>query len=53
MSGKILLDTNIVILFFSGDEIVKRYIAEADEVFLPSTVVGELYFGHLILLKRR
>jgi tRNA(fMet)-specific endonuclease VapC len=45
MSGKVLLDTNIVILLFSEDDVIKKYVAQADEVFLPNTVVGELYFG--------
>lgn len=45
MSGRILLDTNIVILLFSEDETVKKLIAEADEVFISNIVIGELYFG--------
>ena len=45
MSGKVLLDTNIVILLFSEDDVIKKYVAQADEVFLPNTVIGELYFG--------
>ena len=45
MNGKFLLDTNIVIALFADDVAVKDSLAKADEVFLPSIVVGELYFG--------
>ena len=43
MSGKYLLDTNIVIALFAGDLPVKRHIAKAEEVFIPATVIGELF----------
>jgi len=45
MSGKFLLDTNIVIGLFGNDAIVKAHLMNADEVFISSTVLGELYFG--------
>ena len=45
MSGKFLIDTNIVISLFAGDSTVQRQIRIAKEVFLPSVVLGELYFG--------
>jgi tRNA(fMet)-specific endonuclease VapC len=45
MSGKCLLDTNIVIGIFSGDEAVMTELAKAREIFIPSTVLGELYYG--------
>ena len=45
MSGKCLLDTNIVIAIFSGDEAVMTELAKAREIFIPSTVLGELYYG--------
>lgn len=45
MSGKILLDTNIIIAFFGGETSVQERLAEADEVFVSSIVLGELYFG--------
>jgi tRNA(fMet)-specific endonuclease VapC len=47
MSGKYLLDTNIVIALFAGDLPVKKHIATAEEVFIPATVIGELFFGAL------
>lgn len=45
MSGKFLLDTNIVIAFFAEDEDVLENMQEADEFSIPSVVLGELYFG--------
>ena len=45
MSGKSLLDTNIVIALFAQDRAVAEKLAEAEEVFIPSIVLGELHFG--------
>lgn len=45
MNGKFLLDTNIVIALFGNDYSVKKNIARAEEVYIPITVVGELYYG--------
>jgi tRNA(fMet)-specific endonuclease VapC len=45
MSGKYLLDTNIVIALFAADLSVQQNIVKAKEIFIPSTVIGELYFG--------
>ncbi len=45
MSGRFLLDTNIIIALFGEDASVKKQLAHADEVFISSTVLGELYFG--------
>nr|WP_222927708.1 PIN domain-containing protein [Biomaibacter acetigenes] len=45
MNGRILLDTNIVIAVFSGEESIQRYIEKANEIFIPVIVIGELYFG--------
>ena len=45
MSGKFLLDTNIVIALFARDKNVQAKIAEATEVFIPSVVFGELFYG--------
>lgn len=44
MAGRVLLDTNVIIAFFSGEKAVSRLFVEA-EVFVPSTVLGELYYG--------
>ena len=45
MNGMILLDTNIVIALFAKDAFVQDRLAQSDEVFVPSIVVGELYYG--------
>lgn len=45
MSGKYLLDTNIVIALFQGEQPVIDKITLFKSVFTPSIVVGELYFG--------
>ena len=44
MAGRVLLDTNVIIAFFSGEKAVSQQFMDA-EVFLSSTVLGELYFG--------
>ncbi len=44
MAGRVLLDTNVIIAFFSGEKAVSQLFMDA-EVFLSSTVLGELYFG--------
>jgi hypothetical protein len=45
MSGKYLLDTNIVIALFQGEQPILDKITQFKSVFTPSFVVGELYFG--------
>ncbi len=45
MNGRYLLDTNIVIAAFAGEVEVQARIAEAPEVFLTPTVLGELLYG--------
>lgn len=45
MNGKFLLDTNIVIALFGNDSSVKKNITSAKEVYIPITVIGELYYG--------
>jgi tRNA(fMet)-specific endonuclease VapC len=40
-----LLDTNSVIALFANEASVQQRLTEATEVFIPSTVVGELYYG--------
>jgi tRNA(fMet)-specific endonuclease VapC len=47
MNGKFCLDTNIVIALFAGNESVLAKLAQADQIFVPSTVLGELYYGAL------
>lgn len=45
MHGKCLLDTNIVIALFAGDLAVIDLLKDTEEVFIPSIVIGELYYG--------
>src|SRR5947208_15783404 len=45
MAGRYLLDTNIVIALFANDTAVRQSMSEATEVFVPSIVLGELYYG--------
>ena len=43
MPGKVLLDTNIVIAFFSGEKAISQHFAER-EIAVPRIVLGELYY---------
>jgi tRNA(fMet)-specific endonuclease VapC len=40
-----LLDTNAAIPLLNGDPVMKKMVSEADEIFIPVIVIGELYFG--------
>jgi len=44
MPGRVLLDTHVIIAFFSGEKVVSKQFTES-EVFVSSTVLGELYYG--------
>lgn len=44
-SGRFLLDTNVAIPFLARDENVVRRFDTSIEVFIPSIVIGELYYG--------
>lgn len=45
MNGEVLLDTNIVIALFARDTAIAVALAQAPKVFVPSMVLGELYYG--------
>ena len=45
MSGRFLLDTNILIAIFAGDANVQQYLTQANEIFVPVVALGELYYG--------
>ena len=45
MSGNFLLDTNIVVALFAEDSSVQQSLLKAEQVFVPSIVLGELYYG--------
>ena len=44
MPGKVLLDTNVIIAFFSAEKAVTQHVSQA-ELFVSATVLGELYYG--------
>lgn len=43
--GKFLLDTNVAIPFLANDEGVLKRFDSSIEVFVPSVVIGELFYG--------
>jgi tRNA(fMet)-specific endonuclease VapC len=45
MLGRYLLGTDIVIALFANDAAARDNLAQAEEVFVPSIVIGELYYG--------
>lgn len=45
VSGNYLLDTNIVIALFAGEPSILDHLKDASEVYIPSVVIGELYYG--------
>lgn len=45
MNGRYLLDTNIVIAIFADEEAVLARVDSAEDVFVGSIVLGELYYG--------
>jgi tRNA(fMet)-specific endonuclease VapC len=45
MSGKVLMDTNIVIALFADEASIKKNLAKTEEVFIPNVVIGELFYG--------
>jgi len=45
MNGSYLLDTNIVIALFNNDSVVLQKLSAASQTFIPSIVLGELYYG--------
>jgi len=45
MNGRYLLDTNVVIGLFANEAEITRLLEIADETFIPSVVLGELYYG--------
>lgn len=45
MNGSVLLDSNFVAALFKEDPDAQAALAVARDVFVPSIVLGELYFG--------
>ena len=44
-TGSYLLDTNIVIGLLAGDADIGEHVSAAGRVYVPSIVLGELYYG--------
>jgi len=44
-TGNVLLDTSVVIPYLKGDAAIRRQIEAVPVLYLPITVVGELYCG--------
>lgn len=42
--NRYLVDTNILVDFFKGDQRIHSNLSR-DDVFIPSVAIGELYFG--------
>jgi hypothetical protein len=47
VSGKYLLDTNIVIALFAGEQSVLDHLRNAAEVYIPSVVIGSCITEHI------
>jgi tRNA(fMet)-specific endonuclease VapC len=45
VGGRFLLDTSIVVEFFTGNLRVARAMADAEQVFVPVIAIGELLMG--------
>ena len=45
MSGRYLLDTNIIIALFANEAAVLEKLQLAKEVFISNITIGELYYG--------
>ena len=45
MSGRFLLDSNIVIALFARDATILEHLAQAEAILIPTIVIGELYYG--------
>ncbi len=45
MSGRFLLDSNIVIAIFAGEAAVLARLDSAEEVYMPAIALGELCYG--------
>ena len=43
--GSVLLDTSVVVGYFRKDPHLQQKIEQADDVFLPLVVLGELLYG--------
>lgn len=44
-AGSVLVDTNVVVAYFRGDQALPPRFAEVTAVYSPWVVLGELHFG--------
>lgn len=47
IGNKFLLDTNIITAWLKGDASIADKIDKAKEIYIPTIVIGELYYGAL------
>jgi tRNA(fMet)-specific endonuclease VapC len=47
VSGRFLLDTNIIVALLAGDGVIRKRLSAATEAAIPLPALGELYFGAL------
>lgn len=52
MSGRVLLDTNIVIALFENDPAAESGLLQVERYFVPSIALGELYYGAIRSARR-
>ena len=45
MSGRHLLDTNVIVALFRGDKNVQTEMSKSPEIFIPVIAIGELLYG--------
>lgn len=45
MSGSYILDSNIIIDIFRADKLILEKVKTFERIYIPVTVLGELYFG--------
>jgi len=53
MVGKILLDSNFVIDLLKGNQAAQKLLSAAEQVYVPATVMGELFHGAEVSNRRK
>lgn len=48
IGNKLLLDTNIVIELFRGNEMIVAMLDKQEKIYLPTAALGELYLGAIV-----
>lgn len=44
-TGRVLLDTNILIALLGEERAVAQHVRDAEAVYVPAIAIGELYYG--------